>query len=299
MPSVSKAVMRAACALVAPAMLGACGVGGGDAPTVSAPATGTPMYGQPLVLTIHGQNLDQGLAVVSSAACPGAALVNAAPLLSSATTAHYRCTVAGIGAGQFVVKSASDGGTLTTVPFMVPVPQVTMTLSNGALVNGTLVITLAPEKAPRTVDNFLAYVHAGFYAGTVIHRVSKDFVVQGGGYAGPVDASTAQAATKPVNAPIPLEVAAGLSNLQWSVAMARTSAPDSATSQFFINLVDNSAFLDAGPFNGGYAVFGNISAGTDTVTDTAAAPCIATTVSGAGDCTPVPNVVITSAVQSR
>jgi peptidyl-prolyl cis-trans isomerase A (cyclophilin A) len=81
--------------------------------------------------------------------------------------------------------------------------------------------------------------------------------------------------------------------------MARTSDPNSATSQFFINLVDNSGILDASPFRAGYAVFGIVSAGTDTVTSTAAAPCTSTLVSGAGDCTPIPNAVITSAVQSR
>jgi peptidyl-prolyl cis-trans isomerase A (cyclophilin A) len=290
---------RYGAALIASAMLGACGDGGGAAPTVSAPATGSPMYGQPLLLTINGRNLDQGLAVTSSAACPGPVLVNTAQLPSTATTAYYQCTVAGVGAGQFVVKSAGDGATLTTAPFMVPMPQVTMTMRNGASVDGTIVITLAPDRAPRTVNNFLAYVNAGFYNGTVIHRVATDFVVQGGGYASPVDAGTEQAASKPVNAPIPLEVYTGLSNVQWSVAMARTSAPGSATSQFFINLADNGGTLDASPIQSGYAVFGSVTAGTGTVTSTAAAPCFATTVSGTGNCTPIPNVVVTAAVQSR
>ena len=296
----SKPVSLCACALAACAMLSSCGgSGGGAAPTVTAPATGSPMYGHPLLLTVNGSNLDQGLAVTSSAACPGAVLVNTAPLLSTATTAYYQCTAAGVGEGRFVLKSAIDGGTLTTVPFTVPLPQVTMTMSNGAAVDGTLVVTLVPDRAPITVDNFLAYVNAGFYDGTVIHRVVTDFVIQGGGYAGPVDASTEPAATKPVNAPIPLEANVGLSNAQWTIAMARTGAPNSATSQFFINLVDNSAILDANPFQAGYAVFGIVTAGTDTVTSTAAAPCTSTAVSGAGDCTPIPNVVLTSAVQTR
>jgi cyclophilin family peptidyl-prolyl cis-trans isomerase len=294
----AKRVSLCACALSAFAMLSSCG-GGGAAPTVTAPSTGSPMYGHPLVLTVNGSNLDQGLAVTSSAACPGAVLVNAAPLLSTATTAYYQCTVAGTGAGRFVLKSAIDGSTLTTVPFTVPLPQVTMTMGNGAAVDGTLVITLVPDRAPITVNNFLDYVNAGFYKGTVIHRVVNNFVIQGGGYAGPVDASTDPAATKPVNAPIRLEANVGLSNTQWTIAMARTSAPNSATSQFFINLVDNSAILDASPFQAGYAVFGIVTAGTDTVTSTAAAPCTSTPVSGVGDCTPIPNVVITSAVQTR
>jgi cyclophilin family peptidyl-prolyl cis-trans isomerase len=286
-------------ALVAGALLSACGGGDSAAPTVTAPTTGSPRYGQTLLLTLHGSDLDRSLTVASSAACPGAALVNKAPLLSTATTAYYECTVAGIGLGFFVVKSAAGGGTLTTVSFTVPAPQVTLTVDNGAGVNGAVVITLAPDRAPVTVNNFLAYVNAGFYDGTVIHRVVNNFVVQGGGYSGPIDASTVQAGTKPVNAPITLEANAGLSNTPWTIAMARTNAPDSATSQFFINLVDNSRTLDASATQAGYAVFGSVSAGTDTVSSAAAAPCASTVVTGAGECTPIPNVVVTSALQSR
>jgi cyclophilin family peptidyl-prolyl cis-trans isomerase len=288
-----------AAALVACALLNACGAGDSGDRGGTAPATGSPRYGQTLLLTLHGSDLDRGLTVTSSSACPGAALVKSGPLVSTATTAYYQCTVAGIGAGVFVVKNAVGGGTLTTVPFTVPAPQVTMTMSNGAGVNGAVVITLAPDRAPITVNNFLAYVNAGFYDGTVIHRVVNSFVVQGGGYAGPIDANTVQVETKPVNAPIKLEANVGLSNTQWTIAMARTNVPDSATSQYFINLVDNSRILDASASQAGYAVFGAVTEGTDTVGSTAAAPCTSTSVSGAGDCTPVPNVVITSARQTR
>lgn len=300
MSRLSRRNSRSVFALAGCALLNACG-GGGDnvAPTVTAPSTGSPRYGQTLLLTLRGNGLDRGLTVTSSAACPAAALVNTAPWLSTATTAYYECTVAGIGAGAFVVKSAAGGGTLVTVPFKVPAPQVTMTLSNGAGVDGAVVITLAPDRAPITVNNFLVYVNAGFYGGTVIHRVVKDFVMQGGGYEGPIDASTVQAEAKPVNAPIILEDKVGLSNTQWTIGMARTNIPDSATSQFFINLVDNSQALDASPTQAGYAVFGSVTAGTDTVNSAVAAPCASTFISGAGDCTPVPNVVITSALQTR
>lgn len=290
---------RPAFVMTACALLTACGGGDSAGPTITAPTTGSPKYGQTLVLTLHGSDLDRGLVVTSSAACPGAALVNKAPWLSTATTAYYECTVAGIGAGAFFVKSAAGGGTLVTVPFTVPAPQVTMTLSNGAGVNGAVVITLAPDRAPVTVNNFLFYVNAGFYGGTVIHRVVKGFVVQGGGYEGSIDASTVQADTKPVHAPIPLEDKVGLSNTQWTIGMARTNVPNSATSQFFVNLVDNSQALDASPTQAGYAVFGSLTAGTDTVNSAVAAPCVPTFISGAGDCTPVPNVVITSALQTR
>ncbi|MBC8058617.1 MAG: peptidylprolyl isomerase, partial [Rhizobiales bacterium] len=117
-----------------------------------------------------------------------------------------------------------------------------MTLSNGAAVTGTIVVTLAPDKTPITVDNFLAYVNSGFYNGTVIHRVSPGFVIQGGGYAAPIDTTTPT--PKTANAAIALEVGKGLSNTQWTIAMARSSDPASATSQFYVNLVDNSSSLD-------------------------------------------------------
>jgi peptidyl-prolyl cis-trans isomerase A (cyclophilin A) len=287
------------------AMLSACGGGGDPAPapaplvTVTSAVVATPAYGQALLLTVNGANLDRGL-VVASAACPGAVLVNTAPQLSTAATAYYRCTVAAVGAGQIVVTRTGDGATLATTPFTVPMPQVTMTMSNGAAVNGTVVITLAPDRAPITVNNFLAYVNAGFYDNTVIHRVSQNFVVQGGGYAAPVDISTTTA--KPTNSPITLETSGGLSNAQWSIAMARSSAADSATSQFFINLVDNSGILDANPTRLGYAVFGTVSAGTATVSSIVLAPCASLPLfaaPGSTECTPTPNVVVTSAVQTR
>jgi cyclophilin family peptidyl-prolyl cis-trans isomerase len=281
----------------------ACGGDGGDAasptaPVVTSASAGAAKYAQKLVLTIDGSNLDQGLSV-SATGCRDITLGTTAPQASSATTAYYQCTVSAAGAGQFVVARASDGANLSTVPFTVPVPQVTMLVSNGAGVDGTLLITLAPDKTPITVDNFLAYVNAGFYDGTVIHRVSPGFVIQGGGYAAPLDSNSAS--TKPTGPPIALEVNKGLSNTQWTIAMARALAPASATSQFFINLVDNSAVLDPSPINGdGFAVFGNVSSSIDTLNGIVGAPCTAIPFFlPSGECTPTPNIVVTSAVQSR
>lgn len=99
---------------------------------------------------------------------------------SGASTAQYSCTVSAVGSGQFVVKRSSGGAALSTTPFTVPAPQVTMNFSNGAAVSGSIVLTLAPDKTPVTVKNFLAYVNSGFYTGTVFHRVSPGFVIQGG-----------------------------------------------------------------------------------------------------------------------
>jgi peptidyl-prolyl cis-trans isomerase A (cyclophilin A) len=118
---------------------------------------------------------------------------------------------------------------------------------------GTIVIELYPDKAPLSVDNFLKYVNEGFYDGLIFHRVVPGFVVQGGGY-------TPDFKPKQVKAPIKLEAGNGLSNLRGTVAMARTSNPNSATSQFFINLVDNTNLDTLG---GGYAVFGKVVKGLE------------------------------------
>ena len=124
---------------------------------------------------------------------------------------------------------------------------------------GDIVVELDRAKAPKTVDNFLAYVKSGHYNGTIFHRVIDNFMIQGGGM-------NAKMAEKPTRPPIPLEAGNGLLNLRGTIAMARTSIPDSATSQFFINVVDN-AFLDAANARDGrgYAVFGHVVEGMEVV----------------------------------
>ena len=125
---------------------------------------------------------------------------------------------------------------------------------------GRIVLELFPEKAPRTVENFLRYVQEGFYEGTVFHRVIPGFVVQGGGL-------TADLEPKPTHPPVRNEADNGLSNRRGTVAMARTMVVDSATSQFFVNLADNT-FLDhrdKTPRGYGYAVFGRVVEGMDVV----------------------------------
>ncbi len=122
-------------------------------------------------------------------------------------------------------------------------------------------------------------------------------MVQGGGYTAPLDVNDQN--LKATSAPIALEVGKGLSNTQWTIAMARTSDANSATSQFFINLVDNSAELDPG-LSAGYAVFGSVTSGTSSVTAIVGAPCTAIpNFLPSGECTPSPNMVITSATQTQ
>lgn len=126
--------------------------------------------------------------------------------------------------------------------------------------HGTITLQLDAEKAPKTVANFLAYVEAGHYDGTIFHRVIKNFMIQGGGFIVGMD-------QKPTQDPIENEAANGLQNVRGSIAMARTSDPHSATAQFFINTVDND-FLDFKAPSGqgwGYCVFGQVVEGLEVV----------------------------------
>ena len=131
---------------------------------------------------------------------------------------------------------------------------------------GDIRIQLDAAKAPKTVANFLQYVKAGHYNGTVFHRVISDFMIQGGGF-------TPQMQQKPTRAPIPIESHNGLSNVRGSVAMARTGDPNSATAQFFINVVDNQRLdADMSPDGFGYTVFGKVSSGMEVVDKIRAVP---------------------------
>ena len=124
--------------------------------------------------------------------------------------------------------------------------------------HGNIVIEIYPEKAPITVKNFLNYVDKGFYNGTIFHRIIDGFMIQGGGF-------NKDMTEKETDAPIKNEASNGLKNAPYTIAMARTSVPDSATSQFFINVANNS-FLDyPGQDGAGYCVFGKVIDGIGTV----------------------------------
>ncbi len=162
-------------------------------------------------------------------------------------------------------------------------PQVQLQIANF----GTITIELAQDKAPATVANFLNYVNKGHYDGTVFHRVIPGFMVQGGGFA-------AGMKQKPTDAQIENEAANGLKNDRYTLAMARTSAPHSATAQFFINVADND-FLNhtaPTPTGWGYAVCGKVVAGTEVVDKIAA---VATGRRGFHDDVPEQDVVIDKA----
>jgi cyclophilin family peptidyl-prolyl cis-trans isomerase len=132
-------------------------------------------------------------------------------------------------------------------------PQVTLTTSMG-----NVVMELYPEKAPKTVENFLKYVKSGHYSGTIFHRVIPDFMVQGGGF----DKDMKQ---KPTGSTVENEAKNGLKNEAYTVAMARTSDPHSASAQFFINVKENSFLNYPGRDGWGYTVFGKIIQGTEVI----------------------------------
>lgn len=136
-----------------------------------------------------------------------------------------------------------------------PKPKVRLITSKGVIV-----IELDRQAAPKTVENFLKYVDSGFYAGTIFHRVIKGFMIQGGGLLEDMN-------MKSTNSPIPNEADNGLKNLRGSIAMARTQDPNSATSQFFINTVDNEFLNHKGKTaqGWGYCVFGRVVEGLEVV----------------------------------
>ena len=151
---------------------------------------------------------------------------------------------------------------------------------------GDIVVQLNSRKAPLSTANFLQYVKSGFYDGTIFHRVIKGFMIQGGGL-------TQDMKEKSGHAPIKNEASNGLRNQRYTIAMARTSDPDSATSQFFIN-TENNRFLDADKAQDGvgYAVFGEVIKGTDVVRKIEVVP---TTTHGNYQDVPATPVVIKSA----
>jgi peptidyl-prolyl cis-trans isomerase A (cyclophilin A) len=155
---------------------------------------------------------------------------------------------------------------------------------------GDIVLQMDAEKAPKTVENFLAYVKAGHYEGTIFHRVISGFMIQGGGM-------KADMSEKSTRAPIALESKTGLSNVRGAVAMARTGNPNSATAQFFINTVDNPR-LDQpnSPDGNGYAVFGKVVSGLDIVDKIRA---VETHNAGGHQNVPVKPVTITKAIVEK
>ncbi len=226
------------------AILSGCG-GSSSTPFVSDIQANQLAYGRTAQFTLTGSSLDKDLNV-STKNCRGLALVSGGSETSKAVT----CTVGAVGAGAVTFEAKlADGTVIKSASFDVPNPQVSM-LTNL----GTVLIELNPTAAPLTSNNFLQYVNDKFYDNTIIHRiVTSGILIAQGGWLTPTP--SAQAGQRPS---IALEVGKGLSNVQGTISMARTSDLNSATSQFFFNLSDNT---DLDTANGGYAVFGKVISG--------------------------------------
>ncbi|WP_233246038.1 peptidylprolyl isomerase [Limnohabitans sp. Hippo4] len=237
-------------------------------------------YGRTATIYIGGKDLRSSVVVETNGACTEPSFASN----SSTDTLVLNCKVKQVGDWPMVIKSA-EGNLIHSSTLNVPLPQVTMVTSAG-----NITMELNPNVAPVTVGNFLDYVNTGYYRSTLFHRVIAGFMIQGGGY-------TTGMARKPGQfSPIVLESNKGLSNLRGTVAMARTNVANSATSEFFINLVDNT-FLDyKNEGSPGYAVFGNVLQGLDVV------DAIATkqtgVLNGFSD-VPLEDVTITFALQSK
>jgi peptidyl-prolyl cis-trans isomerase A (cyclophilin A) len=155
--------------------------------------------------------------------------------------------------------------------------------------SGDFVVEVYPDKAPKTVENFLQYVKEKQYDGTIFHRVMDGFMVQGGGF-------TADMKEKQTRAPIPLEAKNGLKNDRGTIAMARTSNPNSATAQFFINVVNNDGLNAPQPDGYGYAVFGKVVSGMEVIDKIRSTP---TGNKGMFQNVPLTPIVINSAVLAK
>ncbi len=179
-----------------------------------------------------------------------------------------------------VIATAALAGTSVCAFAQTLQPQVQFKTSAG-----NFVVELNPKAAPKTVENFLQYVNSGFYNGTIFHRVINNFMIQGGGF-------TPEMNEKTTRAPIPSESQNGLKNVTGAIAMARTSNPNSATAQFFINVKDNASLDYPNPDGYGYTVFGKVVSGMDTVEKIKG---VATTRKGVYQDVPATPVVIESA----
>jgi peptidyl-prolyl cis-trans isomerase A (cyclophilin A) len=271
----SKLILSFALAL----LIAGCGGGTGFQPTITGVKPETLQYGKSATIYLGGKDLRSNMVVETNGAC-----VNPSFASNSTTdTLVLNCTVKAVGNFTLTIKTEA-GVVVNTTILTVSKPQVGILTSLGSIV-----MELDPAVAPITVNNFLSYATSGFYSNTLFHRVMSGFVIQGGGY------TTGMVKKEGQKDPIVLESNNGLSNLRGTVAMARTNVPDSATSEFFINHVDN-LFLNYSTTSAGYAVFGKVVQGMDVVDAIAAK---ATGMLNGEKSLPLEEITITGAFQIK
>lgn len=240
------------------------------------------------MIQVGGNDLRSNMTVDTGGACINPSFSSN----SSTSLLVVNCTVVKVGDMVFTLKDGS-GNVVYQTTVTVPKPQVALTTSAG---NFTL--ELDPATVPTTVNNFLGYVNSGFYANTLFHRVGLVSgvlsIAQGGGF------TTGMVQKEGLNAPIALESNKGLSNLRGTVAMARTRVADSATSQFYINLVDNTQLDYQNTDEPGYAVLGSVVQGLNVLEAIASQPTKKVAVGAiVYENVPVTDVTIISATQIK
>ena len=276
----NKVRLAALAAAFIAALISGCGGSSGFPPVITAVKVQSISYGRTATVYLGGKDLRSSLVVDTSGACTS-------PSFAASSTTDLlvlNCVPKTVGDIPLTLKTA-EGEVVYSTIVTVPNPQVTLVTSKGAIT-----LELDPVKAPISTNNFLSYVGSAFYKDLLFHRVIAGFVVQGGGYTTGMLKRTASVG------PIELESNKGLSNLRGTLAMARTNVPNSATSEFFVNLVDNLALDYKNAANPGYAVFGTVVQGMDVVDAIAAQ---ATGVRFGFADVPLEDITITLAVQSR
>ena len=261
-------------------LLSACGGTTGFAPVVTGVKVQSVQYGKSATIYIGGKDLRSSLTVETGGVCTNPNFASN----STTDTLVLNCLASQAGDFTLAVQSP-DGQTIYSTVVNVPLPQVTLITGKGSIT-----LELDPARAPISTNNFLTYVSKGFYRSTLFHRVIPNFVVQGGGYTTGMVKKTDQ------DAPIELESNKGLSNLRGTLAMARTNVPNSATSEFYINLVDNVSLDFKNTVNPGYAVFGKVIQGMELVDAIALEP---TGVVGGMSDVPLTEIALSLALQTK
>jgi cyclophilin family peptidyl-prolyl cis-trans isomerase len=237
-------------------------------------------YSKTATIYLGGKDLRSNLLIDTSGACTNPTFASN----SNTDTLVLNCVVAKTGDFSLVVQTA-EGAAIYSTTINIPLPQVALITAKGSIT-----VELDPTLAPISTNNFLSYVNKGFYRDTLFHRVIPNFVVQGGGYTTGMVKKTEQ------SAPIELESNKGLSNVRGSLAMARTYLPNSATSEFYINLVDNLSLDYKNAANPGYAVFGKVVQGMDVADAMATEP---TGVVGGFSDVPLSDITLSLALQTK
>ena len=237
-------------------VISGCGGSSGFPPTITGVKAQSLMFGRTATIYLGGKDLRSNLVVDAGTACISPSFADN----SSTDLLVLNCLVKAV--GEFKLSVTTEAGELVySGSLNVPKPEIALLTSKG-----TISVELDPTLAPISSANFLSYVGSGFYSSTIFHRVIAGFVIQAGGYTTGLVKKMGQ-----LN-PILLESNNGLTNKRGTLAMARTSVFNSATSEFYINLTDNFSLYYINAANPGYAVFGKVTQGLDVVDVIAAEP---------------------------